>query len=126
MNNKMNRIVLTAATLSLAALGACNSSSNSRTEASMAQRPSISVTAPSRELLAGDTATFMANTANTYGRDAKVRWTTTGGQLTTEDNGRIARVRFVDTGTYTVKATLDVDGNPVQTEAVDVHVRPVK
>ncbi|MBY0308432.1 MAG: hypothetical protein K2Q09_06795 [Phycisphaerales bacterium] len=115
-----------AGTLLLGACGTDNSVKSSRTEASVAQRPSLSITAPSRDLLAGDTATFMANTVNTYGRDAKVRWTVTGGRLTTEENGRIARVRFDDTGTYTVKAMLDIDGNPVQTEAVDVRVRPVK
>ena len=98
-----------------------------RRKTTMVARSSASVESDAAQLETSLTAVCPADAfLRTYGRDAKVRWTTTGGQLTTEDNGRIARVRFVDTGTYTVKATLDVDGNPVQTEAVDVHVRPVK
>lgn len=121
-------LTLMATAASLLALGACSSSgtSNSRTEASATQKASISVTAPSRELLVGDTATFIANSMNTYGRDAKIKWTTTAGKLSTEDSGRVAHVRFDEAGAYTVKATLELDGNPVQTEAVDVHVRSVK
>ncbi|MDP1663123.1 MAG: hypothetical protein Q8L55_14495 [Phycisphaerales bacterium] len=124
---KTMSVLGTVAAFGIAALAGCNQGgSNSRTEANSAQRASISVTAPSRDLLVGDTATFIANTANTYGRDAKVKWTATGGKLTTDDGGRVARVRFDETGTYTVKATLELDGNPQQTEAVDVHVRSVK
>ena len=121
--------VATAAGLALLT-GCANDSRNetySRTEETRAvQKSSISITTLSRELLVGDTATFMANTANTYGRDAHVRWTTTAGHLTTDEGGRIARVRFDEAGAYTVKATLELDGNVVQTEAVDVRVRPVK
>jgi plastocyanin len=113
--------------MAFATLEGCSSNGgNSRTEASAVQKPSITVTGPNRELMAGDTATFMANSMNTYGRDVKIKWMTTAGKLTTDEGGRVARVRFDEAGTYTVKAMLDVDGTTSQTEAVDVRVLPVK
>lgn len=124
---KMISVVGLSMAMGVAVLTGCaTNGGNSRTEASATNKPSISITAPSRDLLVGDTATFVVNSMNTYGRDAKVKWTSTGGKITTEDSGQSAKIRFDETGTYTVKATLELDGNPIQTEAVDVRVRPVK
>ena len=122
-------IVVAGAALSLVALSGCNtsgSSTTSRTEEASARKPGISVSGPGRDLIVGDTATFMASTANTYGRDAKIRWTSTAGSVSTDQGGSVARVRFDESGVYTVKATLEIEGSPVQTESVDVRVNPIK
>ena len=113
------------------ALAGCNnnrtvSTTTSRTEEAVVQKPSISLRGPGRDLLVGDTATFFVDSKNTYGRDARVKWSTTAGKLSTDKGDSVARVRFDETGVYTIKATLEVDGNPVQTEAVDVRVIAVK
>ncbi|HZW08031.1 MAG TPA: hypothetical protein VFF65_12985 [Phycisphaerales bacterium] len=116
----------------LLVLGACRherttSTTSYRTEeAAAVAAPSISLNGPDRPLLVGDTATFYLKSSNTLGRDTRIRWSTTAGRLTTDVGGSVARVRFDETGVYTVKATLEVDGNPVQTEQVDVRVSAVK
>lgn len=86
---------------------------------------SIDVEASSREIVSGETVTLTARTRETYGRNADVRWSTTAGTLRTEQDGRIARVKFDEAGTYTVKAVLMVDGREVQSDMVEVRVRPV-
>ena len=78
-----------------------------------------------RNVLAGDTVTLIARTKETYGRDARIEWSTTGGSLKTEDNGRVARVRFETPGTYGVSAKLQVEGRQVAADMVDVRVNPV-
>lgn len=85
----------------------------------------ISVETATREVMAGDTVTFTARTRDTYGRDANVYWTTTAGSLKTEQDGRIARVRFAESGTYTVKAALQVEGVDVDTDEAEIRVRPI-
>lgn len=121
-------MIAAGAALSGAALSGCNNSTTTSrtTDEAAVRRPAISVSGPGRDVMVGDTATFMASTANTYGRDAKIKWTTTAGKLSTDQGGSVARVRFDESGVYTVKATLEIDGAPVQTEAVDVRVNPVK
>jgi len=118
------------ATVALAAITGCRhdrtTSTTYRTDEAVVAAPSISLNGPDRPLLVGDTATFYLKSSNTLGRDTRIRWSTTAGRLTTDMGGSIARVRFDETGVYTVKATLEVDGNPVQTEQVDVRVNAVK
>jgi len=73
----------------------------------------------------GETITFFSRTENTLGRDAKLEWTTTGGQLKTEEENRIARVTFDTPGTYTVTGVLSADGHEVDRSATTVTVAPL-
>lgn len=108
-----------AAMLALGLTACANNNSYSDTP----KNASIHIEASSRELIVGDTATFIARTQDTYGRSAKVNWSSTAGTLTTQDDGRVARVKFSDAGTYSVKATLTVDGKEIQTDLVEVRVK---
>lgn len=116
---KLSTLAL-AATLALGAgCASDHSSSSQRNPAGIFVEPS------SREIVAGETVTLVARTRDTYGRDAKIEWSSTAGSLKTEQDGRIARVRFDQTGTYTVRAALHVDGREVEHESVVVRVKPV-
>ncbi len=106
----------------LLALGACESGSH---QSEMPTPPSVRVESSSREIVAGEIVTLTARTKDTYGRDAQVKWSSTAGKLQTEQDGRVARVRFDETGTYTVKATLWVDGREVESDMIEVRVKPV-
>lgn len=122
----MNRLALfTAASLLALAPMACNqsaysTSNNSTTTAGLAIEPS------SREIVVGETVTFVARTHDTYGRSAKVEWSSTAGDLKREEDGRIARVKFDEVGTYTVKASLMIDNVAVQSDMVEVRVKPIR
>ncbi|MBC7771971.1 MAG: hypothetical protein H7210_05715 [Pyrinomonadaceae bacterium] len=107
------------------ALGLTGCANNNSTYSDTPKNASVHIEAASRDLLVGDTATFIARTQDTYGRDAKVAWSSTAGTLTTQDDGRVARVKFTEVGTYSVKATLSVDGKEVQTDLVEVRVKPL-
>jgi len=87
--------------------------------------PSVSVEASSTSIVVGETATFIARSRDTYGRDARIRWTSTAGKLTTEQDGRVARVRFDEVGTYTVRAILTTEGRDIQSDMIEVRVRPI-
>jgi hypothetical protein len=87
---------------------------------------SFSLQPSTRNVIAGEIVTLTANASNTVGRDATVTWRTSGGQLTTDANGRIARVQFDSAGLYTVSAVLNVDDQLVLADAVDINVRPLR
>ncbi len=87
---------------------------------------SIHLESAPREVIVGDTVTFIAHTTDTFGRNVKVNWSSTAGEVQTDEGGRIARVKFNDAGTYSVKATLELDGRPVQSDMAEVRVRPAK
>lgn len=107
----------------LGGLVACDGM-QTRTEGSN-PHASISIETSGRNILVGETVTFIARTRDTYGRSASVNWSSTAGDLVPDQNGRIARVTFRETGTYTVKATLNIDGQDVQSALAEVRVRPV-
>jgi plastocyanin len=107
----------------LAAVAGCQNSSYSTRPDSTA---SLRLEPSSREIVVGETVTFVARTSDTYGRDARVRWTATSGQLSQEQDGRVARVRFNDAGTYTVSASLMIDNQPVQSDMVEIRVKPIR
>lgn len=86
----------------------------------------LDINASSDSIVSGETVTFTARTFDTYGRDAKIEWNTTAGDLKTEQNGRVARVKFSDVGTYTVSATLSVDGRDVARDMAEVRVRAIQ
>lgn len=91
-----------------------------------AATPTIGLTASTRQLVAGEIATFTTESQNTLGRDAYVEWTSTGGQLQVEDNGQTARAFFDQPGAYTVTAVLFVDGREVDRDSATVNVRPLR
>jgi len=74
----------------------------------------------------GDTTTLTVMSKNTLGHDAQVQWDATGGKLTTEDNGRIARVQFDKPGVYTVNAKLLIDGRVYDQDSVTIEARPLR
>lgn len=81
---------------------------------------------PSRSsILAGETVTLTVRDQDTAGRDLNIEWSTTGGELTTERNNRIARVRFDTPGVYTITGRLFAD-DMVFTDSVDINVQRVR
>lgn len=119
----MKKLVLIAALAGLPLLGACRHDNSTRTNEVGQAR--IDVEASNTNILAGETVTFVARTADTYGRDADVKWSSTAGDIKSAEEGRVARVTFKETGTYSVKGSLWVDGREVQTDTVEIRVRPV-
>jgi len=119
----MKSLLAVAATLlSLSLVTGCDtmrSTSSGPTPAAM------SVEASSRDIVVGETVTLVARTKDTYGRDATVKWSSTAGSVGTEQDGRVARVRFNEVGTYTVRGALFVDGREVDSDLVEIRVRPV-
>ncbi len=95
------------------------------TDAEQRNPASVRIEASSRDIVSGETVTLTARTRDTYGRSPTVRWTSSAGSLTTEQDGRVARVRFNEPGTYSVKAALSIDGREVQSDMVEVRVKPV-
>ena len=87
---------------------------------------SLSLEPSSREIVSGETVTVVARTRDTYGRDAKVRWTSAGGELRQEQDGRIARVKFAEPGSYTISASLTIDDQVVQSDTVEIRVKPIR
>jgi plastocyanin len=85
----------------------------------------LQVKASSHSIVVGETVTFFSRVENTLGRSAKLEWSTTGGSLKTEEEGRVARVMFDKPGTYTVTAVLSADGHEVDRSATDVEVKPM-
>ncbi len=83
----------------------------------------LDIQASSESIVVGETVTFIARSYDTYGRDAEVKWNTTAGDLKTEENGRVARVTFKEVGTYTVSATLTVNGRETARDMEEVRVR---
>ena len=84
------------------------------------------ITASSASIVAGEMVTFTTRSENTLGRDPGVKWTSTGGDIKTEENGRIARVTFPNPGTYTVTGRLELDGQAMRSDSVDIRVREVR
>lgn len=108
-----------------AVLAGCNQSSYAE-PGQQTTTAGLTIEPSSREIVVGETVTLVARTRDTYGRDAKLKWSTTAGSLSEEQDGRVARVKFNEVGTYTVKATLNVDGNPVQTDMVEIRVKAIR
>ncbi len=107
------------------ALNGCNSSTRSSTSDPTVSRVNFTLEPSTRDLLAGETVTIFARSYDTYGRDPQIEWTTTSGKLTTEQNGRVARVKIDQAGTCTVSAVLTADGREIKRESVEVRVKPL-
>ena len=115
-------IALTASAL-LMLLGGCESMESRR--AANAE-PDMNLAASSRSILAGEVVTVTAQTENLLGREADIEWSTTGGDLEEDQNGRIARVKFDRPGTYAITALLRVDDQVLKSDAVEVEVKPIR
>jgi len=119
------RHITLASTLALVLIGiGCDSMKSSSTGTNQ-PKVGFALEPSTREILAGETVTITARTQDTLGRDAEVKWSTTSGKLTTEQNGRIARVKFDEPGTYTVNGMLMVNGREVRREMTEIRVRPL-
>lgn len=102
----------------------CSSEGRYATDQSM-DRVGLTVEASNRDITVGEIVTLSARTSDTYGRDANIEWTSTSGKLTTERNGRVARVGFEQPGTYTVTSILSLDGRETRRQAIDIRVKPL-
>ena len=118
-------LCIVATILALGAGAACNSSPRSSTGDPAVNRVGLSLEPSTRDLMVGETVTITARSQDTYGRDSQLNWSSTAGQVNTEQNGRIARVKFDQPGTYTVSAVLMIDGREARREAVEIRVKPL-
>ena len=121
----MKKLALVTA-LALVGVGGFGCNNNRVDEPLADAQPQISLMASNKDIVAGEVSTFTVNSRNTLGRDAQVDWSSTGGDLKTAENDRIARVTFDEAGVFTVTATLIVDGREVDREMVNINVRPLK
>ncbi len=107
-------------------LGVAGCETGSRYETTPSEsRVGLDLKPSTTSLLVGEIVTVTARVNDIYGRDAKLEWTSTAGDLDTEQEGRVARVKFNEPGTYTVSAKLMVDGREVQHDYVEIRVKPL-
>lgn len=85
----------------------------------------FNVTASKTTLYQDENATFFANADNTLGRDVRVDWETTGGELDVKDRNRSIQIEFDDPGDYIVSADLYVNGDRIRSDSVEVTVLPL-
>jgi hypothetical protein len=79
---------------------------------------------PSRQaVLVGENVTVTTRTQNILGQEADVEWNTSGGELFTEQNRRVARVYFDEPGTYMVQANLFLNGRLTRTATTTITVQ---
>lgn len=88
--------------------------------------PEFNISSSNRNALVGEIITFTTRSKNLAGRESHIEWRTSGGDLTTEQNSRVARVKFDRPGKYTVSARLFVEGEAVETDSVSVDIRPMR
>lgn len=105
--------------------GGCSSSSRTNDSNGNTSRAGFTLEASTYDLVVGETVTVFARSYDTFGRDPKISWTTTGGRLVTEQNGRVARVMIDQPGTFTIRAILSADGREIQRESIEVRVKPL-
>jgi plastocyanin len=108
------------------ALGVAGCQNDGYSENDSADNMKFRVVASNTDIVAGDVVTFTTRSENTLGRDPKVTWTTTGGDIDAEEGGRVARATFKSPGTYTVTGKLELDGHVVRSDSVDVRVKSVR
>lgn len=123
----MRRLGLLTCVIAALGLQGCNSDSMSRGSAFGEDAAiGLNLETSARSMVVGEVITVMAKTENLLGRNAEIEWYAPGGEIQTEDEGRIARVHFPDPGTYTVSARLFVDGDQVRRDAVTIRVKPIQ
>lgn len=119
-------MLVVSALIAAGSLVACNQSSRSSDGDPTVSRVGLTLDASTHTLLIGEVVTIIARTEDTYGRDSKLTWTSTSGKLTTEQDGRVARVKFDEAGLYTVTAVLSVEGRETRRATVDIRVKPIQ
>lgn len=78
-----------------------------------------------QEVLVGEVVTLMVRDQDTAGREINIEWSTTGGELSTERNNRIARLQFDSPGEYTVTGRMYAD-DIVISDSIDISVRRLR
>jgi PKD repeat protein len=122
----MNRLsYLVAVALTVAGFAAVGCESHT-----IQTRPSddmkLSVTQSASKVNVNEAVTFTAHDTNTLGRNAELKWETTGGKLwTTDKTNRTVQVQFDKPGVYSVTSTLWADGREIERETHTVDVRPL-
>src|ERR1043165_3457155 len=111
-------VCLVVGALALGAGAACSTNERSSSGDPAVGRVNLTLEPSTRDLLVGETVTVTARTQDTYGRDSQLNWNSTAGSVSTEENGRVARVKFDRPGTYTVGAVLMIDGREARRETV--------
>lgn len=111
--------ILTLALGAMLTLGACNRNGVAAREVMFELNPSRS------EVLVGENVTIFASSENVLGRDSQIEWDASGGELFTEENGRLARVYFDEPGTYIVQANLVLDGRLARNASTTIEVNEV-
>jgi plastocyanin len=127
--NVMQKIVRLSATIAL--VGSCtawiaSTSGCATTPAvgdSASQPVEFSLHPSTQAVTPGQSITVIARSANTLGHNTSVDWASTGGEMTTEQNKRLARLKFDQPGAYTVSAVLRMDGNVVGSDSVEINVK---
>jgi hypothetical protein len=89
-------------------------------------QPQITIVTANHNVAVGDTSTLTVNSKNTLGQSAKLEWSTTGGKLTTEDDHRVAHVRFDQPGAYTITAKLLIDGRVYDQDSVTMEAKTLR
>jgi len=105
----------------LATLPGCDTDDNA---GSIAQ-PQFSVSPSSREIMVGEIVTVTTRSSNLAGGESQIDWFTTGGNLTTEQNNRVARIQFDRPGNYTVSARLSDADEITYSDSVTINVKPL-
>jgi PKD repeat protein len=89
-------------------------------------KPEFHLRSSADEIVVGEIVTFTTRSSNVAGRPTQIEWSTTGGQLSTEVDGQVARVQFERPGTYTVTARLLIDNQLVESDSKTVKVRSLQ
>lgn len=100
------------------ALTGCHSNTTTMANESLV----LDVTASSNVINQGEIVTFMVHDKGTLGKDIDIKWTSNGGDVKTEQDERVARVKFDKPGTFSVSAEFWVEGNAYKTVTKTVKV----
>jgi hypothetical protein len=74
----------------------------------------------------GETVTFTSDIANTLGRDAEIKWETTGGVMDILEQDSAAQIEFDEPGEYIISADLYVDGDRIRSDSEKVIIRDIE
>ncbi len=86
----------------------------------------FNIEASSNRVYVGEIVTFTVDAYNTLGRDADVRWETTGGKMTTVRDNQAVQIQFDEAGDYIVSADLYVEGDRIRSDSRKVSVSKIR
>ena len=84
--------------------------------------PTLNLTTSRSEVAVGETTTVFAQTTNMLGREIRIDWDATLGEIEPIRDGRMARFRSDEPGEAVVTATMSVD-DEVYGDALVIEVR---